>query len=196
MSTWDGNGVGMPSRGCKDPFGLPTSLHHLETGGVYGLADDSNLMADESADIGLIPLSSAKFTLVMDSKKTYRLDLQIRPGDIDALGHVNNVVFVRWVQEAAQAHWDHLTGGDPPEDSAWVVLRHEIDYRLAVGPEDVVYAQTWVGETSGVRSVRHVVIRKGDERAVAEARTTWCLVDAATGTPKRIPPQMAALLSR
>ena len=130
-----------------------------------------------------------------DAENPFHVPLEIREGDIDAVGHVNNVVYVRWVQEAAQTHWDHLTGGAPPVDCVWVVLRHEIDYRLALGPKDLAYAETWVGETAGVRSVRHVVIRKGDGRLVVEAKTTWCLIDATTGVPRRIPAEMIALLS-
>ena len=126
----------------------------------------------------------------------FRLDLEIRKKDIDGLGHVNNVVYVRWIQEAAESHWDRLTKGVPPDGVVWVVLRHEIDYRLPVRPYDRVHALTWVGETGGVRSVRHVRILNSDERVVAEARTTWCLVDAATGQPRRITADILALLSR
>lgn len=128
--------------------------------------------------------------------RSYRTELGILDGDIDGLGHVNNVVYVRWIQEAAEAHWRELSGGAPPEGVAWVVLRHEIDYRMPVAPGDRVHALTWVGETSGVRSVRHVLIRNGEGRVVAESRTTWCLVDSVTGQPRRITAEMLAILSR
>jgi acyl-CoA thioester hydrolase len=130
------------------------------------------------------------------AENPFRLDLEIRKEDIDGLGHVNNVVYVRWIQEAAESHWDRLTAGSPPDGVVWVVLRHEIDYRLPVRPYDRVHALTWVAETAGVRSVRHVRILNSDARVVAEARTTWCLVDAATGQPRRITADILALLSR
>lgn len=126
----------------------------------------------------------------------FRMDLEIREGDIDGLGHVNNVVYVRWIQEAAESHWDRLTKGVPPKGAVWVVIRHEIDYRLPVRLSDRVHALTWVGATAGVRSVRHVRILNAEERVVAEALTTWCLVDAATGQPRRITADILSMLSR
>ena len=130
-----------------------------------------------------------------DNSQPFRIDLQIRIDDIDGLGHVNNVVYVRWIQEAAESHWRHLTGGTPPEGVVWVVLRHEIDYRSPVGPSDRVHALTWVGETAGVRSVRFVRILNASGRVVAESKTTWCLIDASTGQPRRVTAEIFSLLS-
>lgn len=119
-------------------------------------------------------------------ENAFRVDLRIGDGDIDNLGHVNNVVYLRWVQEAAEAHWMTLADEEQRKAMVWVVLRHEIDYHRAAVPGDAPHAMTWVGETAGVRSVRHVSICDLSGRLLASARTTWCLLDAKDMRPKRI----------
>lgn len=126
--------------------------------------------------------------------QSFRWALQIRPGDIDGLGHVNNVVYVRWVQEAAEAHWKMLSDETLRADHAWVVLRHEIDYCAAALPGDDPYALTHVGETDSLRSIRYVDIHSRDGRRLASARTTWCLLDIESRKPRRIPPEIRKAL--
>jgi acyl-CoA thioester hydrolase len=128
--------------------------------------------------------------------KGYRHDVVLHDADIDTLGHVNNVVYLRWTQEAAEAHWSKLASAAQQSGIAWIVLRHEIDYKQAAKPGDSVYALTWVGETEGVRSVRHVQIFRLPGILLAEAKTTWVLVDADTQRPKRISAEVLELLSR
>jgi acyl-CoA thioester hydrolase len=79
---------------------------------------------------------------------------------------------------------------------AWVVLRHEIDYKHSALPGDILYAETWVGETGGIKSVRHVLIKKETGAVVAEARTTWVPVDPANLKPRRITADIFAILER
>jgi acyl-CoA thioester hydrolase len=126
----------------------------------------------------------------------YKHALSIQGGDIDALGHVNNVVYLRWVQEAAEAHWNKLSTPAERKDLAWVVLRHEIDYRQSAKPSDRLYALTWVGETEGVRSIRYVQVIGEPDSLLAEAKTTWVLVDAVTQRPKKISPDVMNMLGR
>lgn len=127
-------------------------------------------------------------------KARFSWALRIGEGDIDELGHVNNVVYVRWIQEAAEAHWRSLADESLRSALAWVVLRHEIDYRSAAMPDDNPYALTHVGETDGIRSVRHVDIHGRDGRLLASARTTWCLMDTVSRKPRRIPDQVRRIL--
>jgi acyl-CoA thioester hydrolase len=112
------------------------------------------------------------------------------PADIDALGHVNNAVYVRWLQEAGTAHW--LALATPAEQARliWVVTRHEIDYLRPCHLGDALTAQTWVDNPRGARFDRLVRIVGADGRARAEARTTWVLVDKASMKPLRIPAEM------
>lgn len=113
--------------------------------------------------------------------------ITITPADIDEMNHVNNVVYLRWVQDAAAAHWDALAPDELKSKYAWVVLRHEIDYKASAKLGDPVNAETWVSSCEGVRSVRHVKLSHAETGIVfAEAVTTWCLLDAVTKRPKRI----------
>ena len=113
--------------------------------------------------------------------------VQVRWSDLDAYGHVNNAVWVRWVQEMATAHWEAVA---PPEQVAayvWVVTRHEIDYRGNVGPGETVKGETWVPEPPrGARFDRHVRFSGEDGRVKVEAVTTWAMLDRATGRLARV----------
>jgi acyl-CoA thioester hydrolase len=115
----------------------------------------------------------------------------VSPQDIDELGHVNNVVYLRWVQEAATAHWRAAAPVQLQAEVVWVVLRHEIDYRQAARPGDRVVATTWVGEATGTRFERFVQFtRVPDATVLADVRSVWCPINAATGRPRRIDPAL------
>jgi acyl-CoA thioester hydrolase len=122
------------------------------------------------------------------------MPLSIQAEDIDALGHVNNVVYLRWVQEVAAAHWSELAKNAAVSEAVWVVLRHEIDYLKAALPSDTLLARTWVGTTDRLRSIRHVQIETIAGTILAKAQTTWCMVHPATGQILRISPEVLALL--
>ena len=111
--------------------------------------------------------------------------------DIDANGHVNNVVYLRWIQDMATEHW---AARQSPEDLArwaWIVLRHEVDYRRPLLLGETAQARTWVAQKpEGPRFDRYVRIDGPDGAMCAQALTVWCLIDAATGRPKRVPQDM------
>lgn len=118
---------------------------------------------------------------------TYIHPITVTPDDIDEMNHVNNVVYLRWVQDAAAAHWDAVASTEMKSRYAWVVLRHEIDYKSSALLGDSVKAETWVSSREGVRSVRHVKLTHAQTGVLfAEAVTTWCLLDAITKRPRRI----------
>ena len=114
-------------------------------------------------------------------------------GDIDELGHVNNAVWVRWIQDMATSHWEAVA---PPEHRAayvWVVTRHEIDYLRAVLPGETVTGRTWIEEPPrGARFDRHLEFLGEDGKARVRAKTTWAILDKASGRPLRVPPEVAA----
>jgi acyl-CoA thioester hydrolase len=130
------------------------------------------------------------------SSEAFELALAIEPADIDFLGHVNNVTYLRWVQDAATAHW---TASAPAEDQAklmWIVLRHEIDYKRAALPGDGIIARTWVGAATRVRFERFTEILRASDRAVlASAKTTWCPIDVHTMKPVAVSPEVRARFS-
>jgi acyl-CoA thioester hydrolase len=114
------------------------------------------------------------------------------PVDIDELGHVNNAVWVRWIQDIATAHWAAVAPAKHQAAYAWVVTRHEIDYRGNVAAGESVTAATWVGEPKGARFDRHVRFTGADGRVRVEAVTTWALIDRTTGRLLRVRPEIAA----
>ncbi|HEX8382617.1 MAG TPA: acyl-CoA thioesterase [Sphingomonas sp.] len=124
---------------------------------------------------------------------TFRRVFTAAPEDIDELGHVNNAVWVRWVQEIAVAHWEAVA---PPEHRlayVWVVVRHEIDYRGNVAVGERVTGETWVPDPPrGARFDRRVRFAGADGRVKVEAVTSWALLDRATGRLLRIRPEVAA----
>ena len=112
--------------------------------------------------------------------------------DIDELGHVNNAVYVRWIQNVATAHWQAEAR---PEDRArfvWVVTRHEIDYLLATLEGETLTLTTWVGTPKGARFDRFVEIADSDGRLRVRALTIWALIDTMTGRAVRVPAEVAA----
>ena len=115
------------------------------------------------------------------------------PDDIDELGHVNNAVWVRWIQDMATSHWYAVAPPDHVESYIWVVIRHEIDYLRAVLPGETVTGRTWVGEApKGARFDRHVEFLGADGKPRVRAKTTWAIIDKASGRPLRVPPDVAA----
>lgn len=132
----------------------------------------------------------------MSSSTAFTLPIAVQPADLDALGHVNNVVYLRWVQEVAGAHWAAVA---PPADQAalvWVVRRHEIDYRAPALPGDQLVLATWVGAAEGLTFERFTEVRHAtDGRVLARARTLWCPLDARTGRPQRVNEALRAVFS-
>jgi len=115
------------------------------------------------------------------------------PQDIDELGHVNNAVWIQWIQEVATTHWLAIASPAHQEAYFWVITRHEIDYLRALGPGGSVTARTWVDEAGrGARFDRHVAFTGKDERVHVRARTTWAIVDKARGRAIRVPPDVIA----
>ena len=113
--------------------------------------------------------------------------------DIDELGHVNNAVWVKWIQDIAVAHWAAIATAEQQQAYIWVVTRHEIDYRGNVGPGETVTGETWVPEPPrGARFDRHVRFTGADGRVKVEAVSTWALLDRATGRLLRVRPELAA----
>ena len=113
--------------------------------------------------------------------------------DIDELGHVNNAVWVRWIQELAVAHWEALAPADQQAAYIWVVTRHEIDYRGNLREGETVTGETWVPDPPrGARFDRHVRFVDAEGKVKVEAVTTWALLDRATGRLLRVRDEIAA----
>ena len=129
----------------------------------------------------------------MIKKLPYQHKIEVTTADIDDLGHVNNVVYLRWVQEVAAVHWDYAASSALKSKYAWVVLRHEIDYRNPAFLSDEITGLTWVGTHNGPKFDRFVKIQS-ENKVFAEAKTTWCLLDGKSFKPVRIPQEILQIL--
>ena len=115
------------------------------------------------------------------------------PGNIDELGHVNNAVWVTWIQEIATAHWAAVAAPDHVDRYIWVVTRHEIDYRGNISEGESVTAETFIPEgPRGAQFDRCVEFRDSAGKRIVAARSTWAMLDKATGRLVRVPAEVAA----
>jgi len=127
------------------------------------------------------------------AKALFELTLTAGPEHIDELGHVNNAVWVQWVQQVAVAHWDSLSAPQHRDAYFWVVVRHEIDYLRAAHEDDRITARTWVGDApQGARFDRFVEFTGPDGRLCVRAKTQWAIIDKASGRPIRVPAEVVA----
>ena len=115
------------------------------------------------------------------------------PADIDELGHVNNAVWVRWIQDMATLHWAAVAAAEHVAAYIWVVTRHEIDYRGNVGSGESVTGQTWIeAEPKGAQFDRRVDFVNAAGKVIVRANTTWAMLDKATGRLVRVRPEISA----
>lgn len=113
--------------------------------------------------------------------------ITILPQDIDLYDHVNNVVYLRWVQEVSTSHWLAAATDAQKESIGWVVVRHEIDYISAVRLGDEIIGRTWVGIAQKNLFERHVeIVRLRDNKVIARARSMWCPIDLKSRRPTRV----------
>ncbi len=116
----------------------------------------------------------------------------VNKSDIDEHNHVNNVAYLRWVQDIALAHWKAEATAEMQEKFVWFVLRHEIDYKNRAFEGEEITATTWVGEATKITCARFTEIKRGGDILV-KAKSTWCLLNAVTSKPTRMTPEIKEL---
>jgi acyl-CoA thioester hydrolase len=124
----------------------------------------------------------------------FQIELKVEKEHIDALDHVNNLVYLTWAQEVARQHWNSKASKELARSIVWVVTRHEIDYRKPAFLEDILQIKTWVLPPEGVAWPRMVHIEK-QGKLLAKAKTNWCPVSADNQRLMRLSPEMLAVLS-
>jgi acyl-CoA thioester hydrolase len=146
-------------------------------------------MQAESTNVGNEP--------ALDPRIPYEIEIDVDLADIDQLGHVNNTVYLRWVQDVATAHWHTLTSGIDVGSLLWVVVKHEIEYKRPARLQDRILARTWTGSSHRLHFERFTEItRGGDGKLLASARTLWCPVDRHSLKPVRVSDQIREMFSR
>ena len=122
----------------------------------------------------------------------YRHDVAVAPADIDHMGHVNNAVYLRWVQDAVVAYWQNTAPADAVANHLWVALNHNISYRAPAFLEDNVVASVAAEGVQGARAFFTTMFKRG-EQVIAEVKSTWCCIDVATMRPARLARDVVSL---
>lgn len=127
------------------------------------------------------------------TRPVFEMALTAGAEHIDELGHVNNAVWVQWIQQVAVAHWESVSSPEHRDAYYWVVVRHEIDYLRPAHEDDRLTARTWVGdEAKGARFDRFVEFTGPDGKICVRSRTDWAIIDKAHGRPIRVPAEVIA----
>ena len=127
------------------------------------------------------------------SSSSYAMRFTAGPEHIDIYQHVNNAVWVRWMEEVATAHWNEIAPPEHREAYAWLVTRHEIDYRGNIREGEQCEATTEIGKApSGARFERRTTFRDLEGKLLVGAVTSWAMIDRATGRLMRVPRDVAA----
>lgn len=129
-----------------------------------------------------------------EPSSAFRTSFLVRPADIDALGHVNNLVWLRWVVDIAGEHSESVGLGLAAYRELgvlWVVRKHEIEYLGSAYDGETIDAATWISGARAATSTRRTTFRRSG-RLLAHATTTWALIQIATGRPTRITSELAA----
>jgi acyl-CoA thioester hydrolase len=112
---------------------------------------------------------------------------EVFPEHIDALGHVNNVQYLYWVQDAAHNHWEALIQNIDKPLGVWVVRSHSITYKQAALEGDKLTLKTYVKQSRGVLSERIVEILNAEQKLLAVCSTQWCYINPINQKPEMIP---------
>ena len=114
-------------------------------------------------------------------------EITVTKNDLDDLNHVNNVIYVQWIQEIAKNHWKSLVSDEIKDNYYWVLLEHQIKYLNPAFLNDKIRLKTYIDKTEGVKSSRIVEIyNKETNKLLVISKTIWCLIYAKTNKPCRI----------
>jgi acyl-CoA thioester hydrolase len=121
----------------------------------------------------------------------FPVPIVVNAADIDELAHVNNTVYLRWVQEVATTHWQQIVPPGLAGKYLWVVSRHEIEYIRQAFTDTPVMAYTWVLPPAGKGFDRIVIFENSaTHKRIAEVKTTWQLLDETSYRSRPIPPEV------
>lgn len=115
----------------------------------------------------------------------FRHAVAIGPDDIDHMGHVNNSVYLRWVQDAVVDYWQSVAPREAIAQHLWVALKHEITYLRPTFLDDIVVAEVIAQRVQGARAMFSTIVRRGED-VLAEINSSWCCLDAVTKRPARL----------
>jgi len=128
------------------------------------------------------------------TSEVFEYQISVEQSAIDEMNHVNNVVYLQWIQEIAKKHWEAKTDQNIRNNFVWVVMKHEINYLSAAIEGDTITIRTWIAQHHGAKSERHTsIIHTATQKQIVSASTTWCLLNKKTLKPHRIPKEISEL---
>ena len=119
--------------------------------------------------------------------QVFEKEITVFKSDLDQLEHVNNVRYVQWVQDMAEAHWLSKANSEILNSFFWVLIDHHIQYKGEAKLGDTLVAKTFVESSEGLISKRIVeMYHKDSNKLIVKSATKWCLMDMTTKRPTRI----------
>jgi|TARA_B110000305_G_scaffold54457_2_gene60128 acyl-CoA thioester hydrolase len=129
--------------------------------------------------------------------KILEKEITVSKNDLDDLNHVNNVIYIHWVQEIAKEHWKSLVSNEIIKNYYWVLLEHQIKYLNPALLNDKIMIKTYIEKTEGIRSNRIVEIyNRNNDKLLVKSKTIWCLINAKTNKPNRITDEIRKAFNR
>ena len=129
--------------------------------------------------------------------KVLEKKILVSKNDLDDLNHVNNVVYIQWIQKIAKEHWEKLASNEILDNYYWVLLEHQIKYLYPALLDDKIRIKTYIDSTEEIKSSRIVEIYNNDtNRLLVNSRTIWCLINFKTNKPVRIPDEIRQVFNK
>ena len=126
----------------------------------------------------------------------FQKEITVAKTDLDQLNHVNNVRYVQWVQDIAEAHWLKNASQQILDSYYWVLVKHTIDYKGQAFLGDAILIKTYVESSEGVSSIRKVEMHnQSSNKPIIISETKWCLIDKKTNRPSRISSEIAEMFN-
>ncbi|WP_378180653.1 acyl-CoA thioesterase [Aquimarina sp. SS2-1] len=130
------------------------------------------------------------------NSEVFEYQIKVPKSAIDDMNHVNNVIYLQWIQDIAKKHWETKTDNEIRNIYVWVVLNHYIEYQNPAFENDDLTIQTWIDHHHGAKSERHTkIIHTATQKVIVTAKTTWCLLHKETLRPTRINQEISKLFS-
>jgi acyl-CoA thioester hydrolase len=124
------------------------------------------------------------------------INIKVAPEHLDNVSHVNNVIYVQWMQDIASMHWDAFASDKLKQEVLWMIKRHVIDYHHQAFLNDELRIETWTGDYTNVTWKRHYEItRPVDNKKIITAASIWIPLDRKTQRPKRIDDEMVMMFA-
>lgn len=131
------------------------------------------------------------------ASEIFKHEITVTVSAIDVRNHVNNLIYLQWCLDVAEAHWDAKSDCDISSRYIWYVLNHHIDYRASAFLGEQLEVRTWVSQVDGVKCTRqYEIYRLSDQKLLVEASTLWCLLDAHTIRPTKITEEIRTLFTK